>query len=109
YTWTKISGPTTFNIVNANATQTQVTAIIEGSYLFELKVTDSSGLSDKDTVQIRVSNGSQTNRTEGIYQFELKVTDAGGLFAKDTIRINVIPFLTSTQTSSTCVIPGSTQ
>src|SRR5436190_12804946 len=30
YTWTKISGPTTFNIVNANATQTQVTAIIEG-------------------------------------------------------------------------------
>jgi hypothetical protein len=169
YTWTKISGPTTFNIVNPNSTQTQVTGIIEGSYLFELKVTDSSGLSDKDTVQIRVSNGSQTNRppvanagpdhvlptntanlngsgstdpdnnivsflwtkisgpssftitngstvqtlvtnlTEGVYQFELKVTDAGGLFAKDTIRINVIPFLTSTQTSSSCVIPGSTQ
>ena len=62
YTWTKISGPTTFNIVNPNSTQTQVTGIIEGSYLFELKVTDSSGLSDKDTVQIRVSNGSQTNR-----------------------------------------------
>jgi len=62
YTWTKISGPSTFNIVNANATQTQVTGIIEGSYLFELKVTDSSGLSDKDTVQIRVNNGPQTNR-----------------------------------------------
>ena len=38
--WTKISGPSSFNIANANAVQTQVTNLVEGVYQFELKVTD---------------------------------------------------------------------
>ena len=60
YTWTKISGPSTFDIVNANAVQTQVTNLVEGVYQFELKVTDAGGLFSKDTVQKTVSN--QSNR-----------------------------------------------
>ena len=52
YLWTKISGPSSFTIVNANAIQTQVTNLVQGIYQFELKVTDARGLFDKDTVQI---------------------------------------------------------
>jgi cyanophycinase-like exopeptidase len=54
YNWTKVSGPSSFNIVNANAAQTQLTGLVQGVYQFELKVTDAGGLSSKDTVQITV-------------------------------------------------------
>ena len=54
YTWTKISGPSSFNIVNANAVQTQVTNLVEGVYQFVLMVTDAGGLFSKDTVQINI-------------------------------------------------------
>ena len=54
YLWTKISGPSSFTIANANAAQTQVTNLIEGVYEFELKVTDARGLIDKDIVQVTV-------------------------------------------------------
>jgi Tol biopolymer transport system component len=54
YVWTKISGPSSFNISNTNAVQTQATNLIEGVYQFELKVTDGGGLFSKDTVQVQV-------------------------------------------------------
>jgi hypothetical protein len=50
YTWTKISGPSSFTIANPNAAQTQVTNLAEGIYQFELKVTDALGLFDRDTI-----------------------------------------------------------
>lgn len=54
YLWTKISGPSSFNIANPNAVQTQVTNLAEGIYQFELKVTDALGLFDRDTVTVTV-------------------------------------------------------
>jgi K319L-like, PKD domain/WD40-like Beta Propeller Repeat len=54
YLWTKISGPSSFNIADANAVQTQVTNLVEGVYQFELKVTDAGGLFDKDITQVTV-------------------------------------------------------
>lgn len=60
YLWTKIAGPSSFNIGNANTVQTQVTNLVEGNYEFELKVIDEGGLSDKDTIQIEVK--SQPNQ-----------------------------------------------
>lgn len=56
YLWTKVSGPSTFNINNASAVQTQVTGLTQGVYQFELKVTDAGGLVSKDTVQVTVNN-----------------------------------------------------
>ena len=56
YLWTKISGPFSFNIVNANGIQTQVNNLVEGIYQFELKVTDAGGLFSKDTVAITVNS-----------------------------------------------------
>jgi hypothetical protein len=64
FVWTKISGPSSFNIANANSTQTQVVNLTAGIYQFELKVTDAGGLNDKDTVQVTVNpeiNNSSTN------------------------------------------------
>ena len=58
YLWTKISGPSTFNIINANAAQTTLTDLTEGSYLFELKVTDAGGLFLKDTMKVLVSSST---------------------------------------------------
>lgn len=54
YAWSKISGPSSFNIVNANAVQTQVNNLVEGVYQFELKVSDAGNLFAKDTMQVTV-------------------------------------------------------
>ena len=59
YLWIKISGPSSFNIANGNAVQTQLTNLDEGVYQFELKVTDAGGLFDRDTLRIIV-NAEQT-------------------------------------------------
>lgn len=56
FTWTKISGPSSFNIENSNAAITQVTNLVTGVYQFELKVTDAGLLFSRDTVQITVVN-----------------------------------------------------
>lgn len=64
--WTKISGPASFSIVNANTAQSQVTNLEEGIYQFELTVTDSLGLFDKDSTIVTVNQ---------IYMNEKKFSD----------------------------------
>ena len=54
YAWTKISGPSFFNIANATAAQTLITNLEQGVYQFQLKVTDAERLSSNDTVQINI-------------------------------------------------------
>src|SRR6185436_7126146 len=67
YAWTKISGPSTFNIADANAVQTHVTNLTEGVYQFELKVTDAGGLFSKDTMQVTVNAPHPTETDRDIY------------------------------------------
>jgi len=54
YLWTKISGPSSFNITDANVAQTPVIDLVQGVYLFELKVTDADSLIDRDTMMVNV-------------------------------------------------------
>src|SRR4029079_5901140 len=54
YLWTKISGPSSFDITDANAVQTPVINLVQGVYLFELKVTDADALFDRDTMMVTV-------------------------------------------------------
>ena len=61
YQWTKISGPSSFNIVNANAVQTQLTNLAQGIYQFELGVFDAQALFSKDTMEIIVSAAVSNN------------------------------------------------
>jgi hypothetical protein len=60
YLWTKISGPTSFNIQNANGARTGVTNLVQGIYEFELKVTDAGGLFSRDTIGITVTSLNTT-------------------------------------------------
>jgi N-acetylneuraminic acid mutarotase len=62
--WTKISGPASFSINSASLIKTVVKNLLEGSYLFELKVTDAGGLFSKDTVQVTVNSISITGSCE---------------------------------------------
>lgn len=55
WSWTKISGPSSFTIAASTAAQTTVTNLVAGIYMFELVVTDNGGLSDKDTMQVNVN------------------------------------------------------
>ncbi|MBX3255048.1 MAG: T9SS type A sorting domain-containing protein [Chitinophagaceae bacterium] len=54
YQWTKISGPSGGNISNAGQAKTDVINLLEGTYEFELKVTDNAGLSSAAVVTITV-------------------------------------------------------
>ena len=55
YAWTKVSGPTTFTIGNANIASTSLTGLVQGSYVFRLTVTDNNGVSASDNVTITVN------------------------------------------------------
>lgn len=65
YLWTKISGPSSFNIANANVVQTQLTNLVEGIFLFQLRVTDAGGLFSMDTLQVSVVR--QNNSLVDVY------------------------------------------
>ena len=54
FQWKKISGPSSFHILKTDSVQTLVTNLAEGVYQFELTVTDSMGLFDKDTTAVTV-------------------------------------------------------
>jgi hypothetical protein len=54
YQWTKISGPSPFNILSPNTPMTEVTSLVEGDYQFELKVTDLRAKSSFDTMRVTV-------------------------------------------------------
>jgi len=54
YQWSKISGPTAYNIVNPTSAATSINGLVEGIYLFELRVTDNNGARARDTMQVTV-------------------------------------------------------
>src|SRR5258705_420880 len=55
YSWTKVSGPASGTITSAGSAATTVTGLAQGVYQFQLKVTDNSGATDLDTMQITVN------------------------------------------------------
>ena len=63
YYWTRISGPASFNIANPNTVQTRVTNLVQGTYQFELKVTDAGSLFSKDTIHVTVNPESPPPNT----------------------------------------------
>ena len=55
YNWTKISGPASGTITNASSAATTITALAQGVYVFQVKVTDNDGATGLNTVQITVN------------------------------------------------------
>ena len=63
YKWTKISGPSQFNIVASTKAQTSVSNLAQGIYKFELTVTDNWGATASDIIQVTVNGAPpQTNQ-----------------------------------------------
>ncbi|MEO6681587.1 MAG: right-handed parallel beta-helix repeat-containing protein [Ginsengibacter sp.] len=58
YLWTKKSGPSAFEIVNATSSTTEVTGLTEGIYVFELKVTDNKGATATSSIKVTVNAAS---------------------------------------------------
>ncbi|HEX5154188.1 MAG TPA: PKD domain-containing protein [Parafilimonas sp.] len=54
YLWTKVSGPEQFSIASSNDKKTIVDDLAEGTYQFELKVTDNAGATARDTLIVTV-------------------------------------------------------
>ena len=63
YSWTKISGPSSGTINNANSASAIVNNLSEGVYQFELTVTDDKGAVGKDTIQITVNPAANISPT----------------------------------------------
>jgi uncharacterized protein YihD (DUF1040 family) len=54
YLWTKVSGPAA-TIANASGSSTAINNLVEGTYIFKLKVTDNDGASSEDQVTVKVN------------------------------------------------------
>ncbi len=67
YLWTQILGPAGSSITNPNAAATSVTALTKGIYQFVLTVTDSTGATGKDTIQVTV-NPNPVTANAGVNQ-----------------------------------------
>ena len=63
YAWTKISGPSTYNIVNTSSAVTDVSGLVQGVYQFQLKVTDNNGAIGTDIIQITVNAAANISPT----------------------------------------------
>ncbi len=55
FSWTKISGPASYSISQATGVTTLVNGLVQGSYTFQLTVTNSTGNKASDTVTILVN------------------------------------------------------
>lgn len=55
YNWSQVSGPSAATITSASAATTTVSGLLQGTYVFQLKVTDNSGGSSTDQVTITVN------------------------------------------------------
>ena len=103
YLWTKISGPPSFDIANATATQTLISNLEQGVYQFELKVTDGGGLIDKDTMQVTV-NPQVNNAAVDIY---VAGADNGGPVYWKNGQVTALDYVQSGFTATSIAVVGS--
>lgn len=54
YLWTKLSGPAQYKLADPNAAKTELSQLVEGLYMFRLKVTDNKGATHQDVLDIYV-------------------------------------------------------
>lgn len=55
YSWTRVSGPTTFTLANANAASTGLSGLVQGVYVFRLTATDDDAATATDDITVTVN------------------------------------------------------
>ena len=92
FKWTKVLGPTMGTISNPTGLQTSVTGLSMGTYLFELKVTNSLGFVAKDTLII---NNGLAVLPVILTEFSAKMKDRSNVLLqwKTTSEVNSDYFL----------------
>ncbi len=91
YEWSQVSGPAPATIASSNGVSTTVNDLIAGQYIFQLTVTDNSGNTATDTVQVTVVNTLKSleqiilypNPAQSIVNLRL-ISDSLG-----TVRVNI--------------------
>jgi len=116
YSWTLVSGPNTTTINNATSASTTVSGFVAGTYVFQLKVTNSYGLTAVDAVTIIINAGVAPIANAGVDQtvqlplafFTLSgagTTSAGTITGYQWSRISGpnTPVINNTNSASTSV------
>jgi len=93
YQWSRISGPNTPAINNTSSASTSVSGFVAGTYQFQLQVTNSFGLSAKDTVVINVVGDNLEDSLIAWYKF------TGGSLKDSSGKANDIVFNNATVTT----------
>ena len=60
YSWTQVSGPSTAAFSAASSATTSATGLVQGTYVFKLTVTDNSGVTASDNVNVTVNAAPPT-------------------------------------------------
>lgn len=63
YSWSRVSGPTTFTFGNQFSASTNLTNLVQGSYTFRLTVTDNKGATGFDDVNVIVAAATPSTST----------------------------------------------
>jgi len=71
WTWSKVSGPSSFTIVSPNAIQTKVNNLEAGVYVFRMTVRDNKGGTSYDDVTINMSTGTVSSSIANMNEADL--------------------------------------
>jgi hypothetical protein len=63
FKWTKISGPSSYSFSSSTSGQTKVNALVAGTYVFRLTVTDNKGATSYDDVKVIMTTSSTGSTT----------------------------------------------
>jgi ribosomal protein L14 len=74
YSWKQVSGPNNSVIVNSTASSTQVDNLTQGSYTFELDVTDNKGAISSATVRVDVVSNLRFTSNLRVYPNPVSTT-----------------------------------
>ena len=55
YSWSQVSGPSAATIANPAAVTTNITNLVQGTYVFKLLITDNNGATDSDSLNVTVN------------------------------------------------------